>query len=171
MMYVQKVPGHPPPLLCPVTLTIASFDVVMIVTSYTGYHPRRCEVTTWSKVLTIATVIIYSLLNLSTCHNTPCLMFTCRSEQLLRERMRATGNGITSYDYICESDSIVVYGSQCLVVDRQTVSLLYCTTCTYCTHIVWCRHIVSMCCKLGGLRGIVDSLFLISHFLIHFQPH
>ena len=37
--------------------------------------------------------------------------------------MRVTGNGITNYEYISENDSIVVYGSQCLVVDRQTVSL------------------------------------------------
>ena len=45
-----------------------------------------------------------------------------RSEQLLRERMRATGSGITNYDYIEENDSLVVHGSQCVVVDRQTVS-------------------------------------------------
>ena len=45
-----------------------------------------------------------------------------RSEQLLRERMRATGSGITNYDYIEEKDSLVVHGSQCVVVDRQTVS-------------------------------------------------
>ena len=36
--------------------------------------------------------------------------------------MRATGSGITSYDYIQENDSVVVHGSQCVVVDRQSVS-------------------------------------------------
>lgn len=53
-------------------------------------------------------------------------IFHClhRSEQLLRERMRATGNGITNYDYINESDSIVVYGSHCVVIDRQRVRYL-----------------------------------------------
>ena len=45
-----------------------------------------------------------------------------RSEQLLRERMRATGNGITSYNYIHENDSIVVHGSHCVAVDWQSVS-------------------------------------------------
>ena len=36
--------------------------------------------------------------------------------------MRATGDGITSYDYMKENDSIVVHGSQCVAVDRQSVS-------------------------------------------------
>ena len=47
-----------------------------------------------------------------------------RSEELLFERMRATRNGITSYDYIYESDSIVVHGSKCVVVDKLNVSFI-----------------------------------------------
>lgn len=38
--------------------------------------------------------------------------------------MRLTGSGITSYEYIRESDSVVVHGPQCLVVDQQTVRLV-----------------------------------------------
>lgn len=52
------------------------------------------------------------------------LVYFIRSEQLLRERMRTTGNGITSYDYIRNEDSIVIHGSQCLMINRQCVSFV-----------------------------------------------
>ncbi len=46
-----------------------------------------------------------------------------RSEQLLRERMRATGRGITKYQYVREEDRLlVVDGPKCSLVQRETVS-------------------------------------------------
>ena len=37
--------------------------------------------------------------------------------------MRATGSGITSYDYIPEKDLVVVHGPRCTVLERETVSV------------------------------------------------
>ena len=46
-----------------------------------------------------------------------------RSEQLLRERMRATGSGITWYDYSREGDLLVSQdGPRCVAVRRKNVS-------------------------------------------------
>lgn len=76
----------------------------------------------WSSLSNKYHTVLVSLLSSCTDVTGTCVCFYIfRSEQLLRERMRATGNGITSYDYQ-ENDSIVVHGSQCVVVDRQTVS-------------------------------------------------
>lgn len=60
-----------------------------------------------------------------TCMSDVKFFFFGRSEQLLRERMRSTGSGITSYEYIYGEDSIVIHGPQCLVMDRQSVSFLF----------------------------------------------
>ncbi|XP_064388564.1 dipeptidyl peptidase 9-like [Halichondria panicea] len=43
-----------------------------------------------------------------------------KSEQLLRERMRSTGSGLTQYDYLSSCDLLLVHGPQCLVLDRQS---------------------------------------------------
>ena len=80
--------------------------------------------------------IIFSSQN-NLCNN---ILTFIRSEQLLHERIRTTGNGITSYDYICSKDSIVIHGSQCLVINQQCVRF-----------VVKCVYI----CGWGGMSFIL----------------
>lgn len=48
-----------------------------------------------------------------------------RSEQLLRERMRATGSGVTWYDYRPEDDLLVAQdGPRCVAVQRKSEELV-----------------------------------------------
>lgn len=57
-----------------------------------------------------------------------------RSEQLLRERMRATGSGVTWYDYRPEDDLLVAQdGPRCVAVQRKSVSCLQCRGLEWCS--------------------------------------
>ena len=47
-----------------------------------------------------------------------------RSEQLLRERMRATGRGITAYEYLNDEDLLLIQdGPKCTVLQREQVHM------------------------------------------------